>query len=241
MDQPDAGDEGRPFQFTDKRKVGPDGHARPSGERSGGPTAPGGSDGMGAPSGTGAASGTGRTSSGRIAGEGGIPANTMPDDADRLAGLDFEPTGAAGADAELLAARAEAAGHLDALQRERASFTNYRNRTLREQEAARVRGIEDVLTALLPVLDDIDRARAAAELTGPFAAITEKLDAALAKFDIERYGAVGEEFDPNVHDAFMHRVDPDVPVPTVELIIEPGYRIGEKIARAARVGVVGPE
>jgi molecular chaperone GrpE len=173
--------------------------------------------------------------------DGGEQADVGWGDIARLAGLDFEPSGEAETDAELLAARAEAAERLDALQRERASFTNYRNRALREQEAARVRGIEDVLTTLLPVLDDIDRARSAAELTGPFAAIADKLDAGLEKFGIERYGAVGQEFDPNVHDAFMHRVDPDIPVPTVELIIEPGYRIGEKIVRAARVGVVGPQ
>lgn len=193
-------DQGKPFQFTDKRKVTPDGEARPAAEDAAGHAS-----------------------------------------ADPLAGLDFEPTGAAGDDAAVLAAQAEAAEHLDALQRERASFTNYRNRSLRDQEVARVRGIEDVLTGLLPVLDDIDRARQHGELTGPFAAIAEKLDASLERFGIERYGAVGEEFDPTVHDALMHRADPEATAATVDLVIEPGYRIGEKIVRAARVSVVGPE
>ncbi|MFJ4108958.1 nucleotide exchange factor GrpE [Oerskovia enterophila] len=160
---------------------------------------------------------------------------------DPLAGLDFEPTGEAGDDAALLAAQSEAAAHLDALQRERASFTNYRNRSLRDQEAARVKGVEDVLAALLPVLDDIDRARQHGELDGPFVAISEKLDASLAKFGIERYGVVGEEFDPNVHEALMHQVDPQATSATVNMVIEPGYRIGEKVVRAARVSVVGPE
>lgn len=162
-------------------------------------------------------------------------------EADPLAGLDFEPSDEAGVDAAVLAAKAEAAEHLDALQRERASFTNYRNRSLRDQEAARTKGIEDVLTALLPVLDDIDRARQHGELTGPFAAISDKLDGSLERFGIERYGAVGDEFDPTVHEALMHQPDPEATATTVNLVIEPGYRIGDRVVRAARVSVVGPQ
>jgi len=161
--------------------------------------------------------------------------------ADPLAGLDFEPSGEAEVDAAVLAAQAEAAQHLESLQRERASFTNYRNRALRDQEAARAKGVEDVLTALLPVLDDIDRARQHGELTGPFAAIADKLDTSLERFGVERYGAVGEEFDPTVHEALMHQTDPEATAATVNLVIEPGYRIGERVVRAARVSVVGPE
>ncbi|ANC32363.1 nucleotide exchange factor GrpE [Isoptericola dokdonensis] len=161
--------------------------------------------------------------------------------ADPLDALDFEPSVEAVEDSELLAAKAEAAEHLDALQRERASFTNYRNRALRDQEAARTRGTQDVLAALLPVLDDIERAKAHAELSGPMAAIAEKLDASLAKFGVERFGTVGEEFDPTVHEALMHSTDADAEATTVNLVVEPGYRIGDKIVRAARVGVVGPE
>ncbi|MFE7406517.1 nucleotide exchange factor GrpE [Isoptericola sp. NPDC057559] len=169
------------------------------------------------------------------------PADQTGASDDPLAALDFEPEGEAAESAEVLQAKAEAAQHLDALQRERASFTNYRNRSLRDQEAARTQGTQDVLSALLPVLDDIERAKQHAELTGPMAAIAEKLDASLAKFGIERFGAVGEEFDPTVHEALMHNVDPDVAAATVSLVVEPGYRIGDKVVRAARVGVVGPE
>ncbi|PZR52151.1 nucleotide exchange factor GrpE [Xylanimonas oleitrophica] len=158
--------------------------------------------------------------------------------ADPLAALDFEPEGET---AELAKAKAEAAEHLDALQRERASFTNYRNRALRDQEAARTRGVQDVLTSLLPVLDDIERAKQHGDLSGPMAAIAEKLDASLARFGVERFGVVGEEFDPTVHEALMHRADAEATAATVELVVEPGYRIGEKVVRAARVGVVGPE
>ena len=174
--------------------------------------------------------------------EGGAPAGSAgaADDAgaDPLAGLDFEPSTET---AELEKAKAEAAEHLDALQRERASFTNYRNRALRDQEVARTRGMEDVLTALLPVLDDIERAKAHGDLGGPMAAIAEKLDSSLGKFGIERFGVVGEAFDPTMHEALMHRASADVEAATVELVIEPGYRINERVVRAARVGVVGPE
>ena len=205
------GSEDQPFQFTDKRKVTPEGQPKEA-----------------APEGADAAPG----SAGNDA------------EADPLAGLDFEATGFDGddtVDPALIAAQSEAAAHLDALQRERASFTNYRNRSLRDQEAARVKGVEDVLAALLPVLDDIDRARQHGELDGPFVAISDKLDASLAKFGIERYGVVGEEFDPTVHEALMHQVDPEATSATVNMVIEPGYRIGEKVVRAARVSVVGPQ
>ena len=159
--------------------------------------------------------------------------------------LDFEPEGAAdaldGVDSELAAAQAEAAAHLDALQRERAEFVNFRNRAKRESEASRSRGVEDVLVALLPVLDDVDRARAAGDLTGPFAAIADKLDGVLAKYGVERFGRVGEEFDPNLHHALMHQADADATSTTISIVIEAGYKIGDKVVRPANVAVVGPE
>jgi molecular chaperone GrpE len=204
--------EDKPFHFTDKRKVDPDtAQPRPSGE----------------------AAGAGQAR----AAEGGEPSP----EADPLDGLDFEPSSEAEVDAAVLAAKAEAAQHLESLQRERASFTNYRNRALRDQEAARAKGVEDVLTALLPVLDDVDRARQHGELTGPFAAIADKLDGSLERFGVERYGTVGEEFDPTVHEALMHQTDPEATATTVNLVIESGYRIGDRVVRAARVSVVGPE
>lgn len=174
---------------------------------------------------------------------GGEPEVVVPDDASSLTdgSVPDAPAADAPASDELAAAQALAAERLDDLQRERASFTNYRNRALRDQEAARTRGIEDVLVTLLPVLDDIDRARQAGELEGPFAAIADKLDGALGKFEIVRFGAVGEEFDPTVHDALMHEDSAEATTTTVKFVIEPGYRIGEKIVRAARVAVVGPQ
>jgi molecular chaperone GrpE len=208
------GSEEHPFHFTDKRKVNNSGEQSRPAE----PSDEAASDDETAPV--------------------VEPAET---DADPLEGLDFEPSGEAAEASEVLKAKAEAAEHLDALQRERASFTNYRNRALRDQEAARNRGVQDVLAALLPVLDDVERAKQHGELSGTMAAIAEKLDQSLQKFGVERFGKVGEEFDPNLHEALMHSTDADATASTVNLVVEPGYKIGEKVVRAARVGVVGPE
>jgi molecular chaperone GrpE len=218
-----------PFQFTDKRRVNHSGdQSRPAEPaRDAEPTEPAGEESTPTPA---------------DAEPAAEPAEAQPDaSGDPLAGLDFEPSGDAAEASEVLKAKAEAAEHLDALQRERASFTNYRNRALRDQEAARDRGVQDVLAALLPVLDDVERAKQHGELSGPMAAIAEKLDQSLQKFGVERFGKVGEEFDPTVHEALMHSTDADATAATVNLVVEPGYRIGEKVVRAARVGVVGPE
>ncbi|GAB3175199.1 nucleotide exchange factor GrpE [Myceligenerans halotolerans] len=215
----------RPFEFTDKRRIDPEAGTPREPDVSSHAAESGSVEGGSADNGT----------------TGDETVENEADVADPLEALDFEPSGEAGDDAAVLAAKAEAAQHLDALQRERASFTNYRNRALRDQEVARERGVQDVLAALLPVLDDVERAKQHGELSGPMAAIAEKLDQSLAKFGIERFGQVGEEFDPQVHDALMHNTDAEATITTVNLVVEPGYRIGEKVVRAARVGVVGPE
>jgi molecular chaperone GrpE len=210
------GSEEHPFQFTDKRKVNASGdQARPVEPEPADEAA---------------------------SADESVETPAQPDVAgDPLEGLDFEPSGDAAEAPEVLKSKAEAAEHLDALQRERASFTNYRNRALRDQEAARNRGVQDVLAALLPVLDDVERAKQHGELSGAMAAIAEKLDQSLQKFGVERFGKVGEEFDPTLHEALMHSTDADATAATVNLVVEPGYKIGEKVVRAARVGVVGPE
>jgi molecular chaperone GrpE len=221
--EPDGSGE-HPFQFTDKRKV------NNSGDQSR-PAEPGASDGA-----------AGEPVPSDEAASVAEPVDAEdPVSGDPLEGLDFEPSGEAAEASEVLKAKGEAAEHLDALQRERASFTNYRNRALRDQEAARNRGVQDVLAALLPVLDDIERAKQHGELSGAMAAIAEKLDQSLQKFGVERFGKVGEEFDPTLHEALMHSTDADATAATVNLVVEPGYKIGEKVVRAARVGVVGPE
>lgn len=137
-------------------------------------------------------------------------------------------------------AKKEAAEYLEALQRERAEFINFRNRSAKEQDRFRQHGIIDVLTALLPALDDIDRIREHSEMDDSFKAVAAKIDKAFEKFGVEKFGEKGEDFDPTKHDAVLHRPDPDATKETVDAVVEAGYRIGDRVIRAARVVVSSP-
>ena len=159
------------------------------------------------------------------------PASTVPD-----AGQDTVPA------AELVAAQALAEERLGNLQRVNAEYVNYRKRVDRDRALDYARGVSDVVDALIPVLDDLDAARQHGELTGPFAAIAEKLESLLAqRFGVQRYGAAGEHFDPTVHEALMHATSGAVEEPSVSQVLQPGYRVGDRVLRAARVAVVSPE
>lgn len=138
-------------------------------------------------------------------------------------------------------AKKEAAEYLEALQRERAEFINFRNRSAKEQDRFRQHGIIDVLTALLPALDDIDRIREHSEMDDSFKAVATKIDKAFEKFGVEKFGEKGEDFDPTKHDAILHRPDPDATKETVDAVVEAGYRIGDRVIRAARVVVSSPQ
>ena len=138
-------------------------------------------------------------------------------------------------------AKKEAAEYLEALQRERAEFINFRNRSQKEQERFRQHGIIDVLTALLPALDDIDRSREHSEMDESFKAVSAKIDKAFEKFGVEKFGEKGEDFDPTRHDAILHKPDPQAEKETVDTVVEAGYRIGDRVIRAARVVVASPQ
>lgn len=138
-------------------------------------------------------------------------------------------------------AKKEAAEYLEALQRERAEFINFRNRSQKEQERFRQHGIIDVLTALLPALDDIDRIREHSEMDDSFKAVATKIDKAFEKFGVEKFGEKGEDFDPTKHDAILHKPDPQAEKETVDTVVEAGYRIGDRVIRAARVVVASPQ
>lgn len=138
-------------------------------------------------------------------------------------------------------AKKEAAEYLEALQRERAEFINFRNRSQKEQERFRQHGIIDVLTALLPALDDIDRIREHSEMDDSFKAVATKIDKAFEKFGVEKFGEKGEDFDPTKHDAILHKPDADAEKETVDTVVEAGYRIGDRVIRAARVVVASPQ
>jgi molecular chaperone GrpE len=146
--------------------------------------------------------------------------------------------------ADLDAAQASAAERLSDLQRLQAEFVNYRRRVERDRDVARDQAVAGILEALLPVLDDVHLARQHGDLeSGPFAAIAEKLESTLQRAGLDRYGEVGEEFDPAVHEALM-RTEADLAAgattTTVVQVLQPGYRTGDRILRAARVAVADP-
>src|SRR5689334_13345665 len=152
------------------------------------------------------------------------------------------PSGGAHPDTALAAER------LSDLQRLQAEYVNYKRRVDRDRAVVQERAAQSVIEALLPVLDDIHAAREHGDLEGgPFASIADKLESTLGKFGLERYGAAGEEFDPNLHEALMHTAWPQdgsvAPTgsTTVIQVLQPGYRAGEQILRAARVAVADPE
>ena len=138
-----------------------------------------------------------------------------------------------------------AAERLNDLQRLNAEYVNYKRRVDRDRPLIQERAIADVIEALLPVLDDIQGARDHGDLTdGPFAAIADKLENSLSRFGFQRYGSVGEPFDPEQHEALMHLADADLPADatttTVVQVLQPGYRAGNRVLRPARVAVADP-
>jgi molecular chaperone GrpE len=138
----------------------------------------------------------------------------------------------------------KAAEHLEDLRRLQAEYVNYKKRVDRDRDLARDRGVTQVVEALLPVLDDVHAAREHGDLDGtPFAAIADKLDGILGRFGVERIGAKGEEFDPAIHEALMHveaELPEDATTTTVVQVIQPGFKMGERVVRPARVSVADP-
>jgi len=126
------------------------------------------------------------------------------------------------------------------LQRVQAEYANYRKRVDRDRAAVREFALAGVLTELLPVLDDIGRARDHDELTGGFKAVAEALESAVSKLGLSTFGKQGEAFDPNVHEALMHSYSAEVTEPTCVQVLQPGYKVGERILRPARVAVAEP-
>ncbi|MFF5537306.1 nucleotide exchange factor GrpE [Streptomyces cinerochromogenes] len=127
------------------------------------------------------------------------------------------------------------------LQRLQAEYQNYRRRVERDRIAVKEIAIANLLTELLPVLDDIGRAREHGELVGGFKSVAESLETVAAKMGLQQFGKEGEPFDPTIHEALMHSYAPDVTETTCVAILQPGYRIGERTIRPARVAVAEPQ
>jgi molecular chaperone GrpE len=127
------------------------------------------------------------------------------------------------------------------LQRLQAEYVNYRKRVDRDRALAHELAISAVLTDLLPVLDDIDRARDHDELQGGFKAVADQLINVTTRIGLQSFGDAGSSFDPQIHEAPMHTTSSDVLEPTATSILQPGYKYKDRILRAARVAVTDPE
>jgi len=143
--------------------------------------------------------------------------------------------------AELDLARQEAAERTADLQRITAEYANYRKRVDRDRESVITTAKASVIMELLTVLDDLDRARAHGDLVGSFGAVADKLTGALTKLGLKPLGAVGDLFDPAVHEAVQFGTSVEVSEPTVTSVFRSGYTLGEKLVRPAVVVVTGPE
>ncbi|NEA44437.1 nucleotide exchange factor GrpE [Streptomyces sp. SID11385] len=127
------------------------------------------------------------------------------------------------------------------LQRLQAEYQNYRRRVERDRVAVKELAVANLLSEVLPVLDDIGRAREHEELTGGFKSVADSLESITAKMGLEQFGEEGEPFDPTIHEALMHSYAPDVTETTCVAILQPGYRFGERTIRPARVAVAEPQ
>ena len=126
------------------------------------------------------------------------------------------------------------------LQRLQAEYANYKKRVERDRAVAHESAIGAVLTELLALLDDVDRAEAHGELSGGFKAVADQLNSITSRIGLEKYGTEGEVFDPQIHEALMHDESADVAVATASKILQPGYKYKERILRPARVAVTDP-
>lgn len=148
------------------------------------------------------------------------------------------PSGPAPEEPAADGAQADQVAELTAdLQRVQADFANYRKRALRDQQGAADRAKAAVVTELLGILDDLDRARSHGDLeSGPLKAVADKLTAVLTGMGLTSFGAEGDEFDPSLHEAVQHEGDGSHSV--IGVVLRQGYKLGEQVLRHAMVGVV---
>lgn len=159
------------------------------------------------------------------------------------AGPESAPTTGAGSGADtdrVTVLEMEVAERTQDLQRVQAEYVNYRRRMDRDREAARDMVVAGVITDLLPVLDDIGRAEEHGELVGGFKSVADRLDGVLTRYGVQRFGEAGDPFDPSQHEALMHTYSDEVTETTCLQVFQPGYRLGERVIRPARVSVADP-
>lgn len=207
------------FTFSDKRRVNPeDGSVRPSGASAD-------SDGQAAES----------------------PVDPIDAEAASLyeqaaqAPSDGAPHG--DEDPRVAELQAKVADLTEELKRSQAEYVNSRRRIEASAEASVTSAVGRVLGSLIGVLDDVALGRQHGDIAEgtPFHAITTKLEDALGAHGLERFGEVGETFDPNLHEALMHEDSDEVEVNTIKTVLQPGYRMNGRVLRPARVATYGPQ
>jgi molecular chaperone GrpE len=131
----------------------------------------------------------------------------------------------------------------DRAARAEAELKNFRTRVERDRVVNREAVIAEVIRTLLPAIDDLDRAEVHGDLTegSPLAIVAQKLRAGFDRYGLRHIGQVGETFDPQVHEAIVQIPTAGVTVNTVADVIEPGYALGDRLIRAAKVAVSVPE
>ncbi len=173
------------------------------------------------------------------AAEGDAVDGATGDAADDGGALDVDPLHAA--HDEVATLKAELAERTLDLQRLQAEFVNYKRRVDRDRDLIKENATYAALAPIVEVLDTIDRAREHEEVTGGFKSVVDQLERTVASAGLTRFGAPGDAFDPTLHEALSHiGEDPDVEVTTCKVIAKAGYRIGERVVRAAQVLVVDP-
>ena len=160
---------------------------------------------------------------------------TEPDSTQNTQNTGAQNSGAG--DAELQAQLAERTGDLQRLQ---AEYANYRKRVERDRVTVKEQAVASTLAGLLPALDAIEQAREHGELSGGFKSVADSLQTALGRLGLVTYGEKGDLFDPKIHEALTSTVSADVAEDTCVEILQPGYQVGERILRPARVAVAAP-
>jgi molecular chaperone GrpE len=127
------------------------------------------------------------------------------------------------------------------LQRLQAEYANYRKRVDRDRQLTSELAFAAVLSELLPVLDDLDRAGEHGELTGGFKAVADRINSIVEKLGLSKFSDAPVTFNPEIHEALTHETSTEVTEPTATKILQPGYKFKDRVIRAARVAVTEPE
>ena len=172
------------------------------------------------------------------------PDDGTPEEVPADAGASGEPEAEGQADAvegELSTAQRQVDELTTDLQRLQAEYLNYKRRVERDRELVRENATYAALAPIIEVLDTIDRAREHEPLEGGFKAVAEQLERTVSGVGLVKFGEVGDAFDPTIHEALSHiGTDPEVEVTTCKVVAKAGYKIGDRVVRAAQVLVVDP-